>query len=115
MSLKILVAPARRGKTDWAVSKTLKRCANLTGSPFVVVPSELKGDDFKKRLAARGGAMGVQVGTFRELSRTILDKNKSYPNKSKESISWCIHSQVELGSEGKTGRSLEKLWHLKEG
>jgi ATP-dependent helicase/DNAse subunit B len=73
MGLRILIAAARGGKTEWAVTQSRKRAVGLLNSPYVLLPSRTQVDDFKQRLANQGGAMGVYLGTFRDLSQEILD------------------------------------------
>jgi len=79
MTLRILISPANTGKTAWVVKQALDRAASLRESPRIVVPSRLQSIDFERRLAVEGGAMGVVVGTFRDISREILDLAGSYP------------------------------------
>ncbi len=74
MGLRVLTAAARGGKTKWAVTQALALSAGLAHTPYVLLPSKTQVDDFKQRLADRGGAMGVLLGTFRELSQSILDR-----------------------------------------
>ena len=76
MGLKVYNAIARGGKTEWAVSQARDRSAGLIKSPYVLLPSRTQVDDFKKRLANRGGAMGVYLGTFRDICREILDRSE---------------------------------------
>ena len=73
MGLRILNAVARGGKTEWAVIQSRSRAAGLKNSPYVLLPSRTQIDDFRIRLANQGGAMGVYLGTFRDLSQEILD------------------------------------------
>ena len=73
MGLRVLIAAARGGKTEWAVTQSRKRAIGLINSPYVLLPSRTQVDDFKQRLANQGGAMGVYLGTFRDLSQEILD------------------------------------------
>ena len=76
MGIKVLTAGARGGKTEWAVTQARLRAAGLVKSPYVLLPSRTQVDDFKQRLANQGGAMGVYLGTFRELCREILDRSE---------------------------------------
>ena len=79
MGLRVLTAAARGGKTKWAVTQALALSAGLAHTPYVLLPSKIQVDDFKQRLADRGGAMGVLLGTFRELSQSILDRTNLNP------------------------------------
>ena len=76
MGIRVLAAVARGGKTAWAVTQARHRAAGLVKSPYVLLPSRTQVDDFKQRLANQGGAMGVYLGTFRDLCQEILDRSE---------------------------------------
>ena len=76
MGIKVLGATVLGGKTRWAVEKSREDAAGLMSSPYVLLPSKTQVDDFKRRLANHGGAMGVYLGTFRELSQEIIDRSE---------------------------------------
>jgi len=73
MSIKVIIAPAGSGKTTWAVQRTRELSAELIDTPRVIVPSRIQAMAFRQRLAQEGGAIGVKVGTFEDLSQEILD------------------------------------------
>lgn len=73
MCIKIIIAPAGSGKTSWVAKSTRELSAGLVDTPRVIVPSRLQARAFRGRLAQEGGAMGVKVGTFEDLSQEILN------------------------------------------
>ena len=73
MSIKVIIAPAGSGKTTWAVKRSRGLAAELMDTPRVIVPSRVQAMSFRGRLAQAGGAIGVRVGTFEDLSQEILD------------------------------------------
>ncbi|MCJ7733201.1 MAG: PD-(D/E)XK nuclease family protein, partial [Anaerolineales bacterium] len=79
MGLKILLSSAAGGKTNWVVEKTLEYSRGLKTTPRIIVPSRLQALDFDRRLAKKGGAMGVIVGTFNDLAQAILDESGTHP------------------------------------
>jgi len=76
MGLKVLTAVAKGGKTAWAVTQSRIYAAGLFKTPYVLLPSSTQVDDFKQRLGNQGGALGVYLGTFQDISRVILNRSK---------------------------------------
>jgi ATP-dependent helicase/DNAse subunit B len=79
MTINVLLSPAVSGKTDWAVTKARDLAAGLRESPRLVVPNRIQVFDCKKRLASKGGALGVDIITFEELAWQILEISGRYP------------------------------------
>ena len=72
-SAHVLLAPAGRGKTAHALDRI--RAAQQTDplSPiWVILPNRPQASAFRRRLAANGGAMGVQLGTFYAVYANVL-------------------------------------------
>ena len=70
MAIRLFVAPAAAGKTQACLDRV--RQAGPLGRVWVCLPNAAQVRAFRRRLAARGGALGPRVGTFRELYREIL-------------------------------------------
>ncbi len=73
MSIKVVIAPAGSGKTTWAAKRSRGLSAELMDTPRVIVTSRAQAIAFRGRLAQVGGTLGVNVGTFEDLSQEILD------------------------------------------
>jgi len=73
MGIKIIIGPAGSGKTAWVVERSRELSSGLLDTPRVVVPSRVQAVAFRQRSAKKGGAIGVQVGTFEDLSQEILN------------------------------------------
>jgi len=84
MTINILLSPAVSGKTDWAVTHVRNLAAGLRESPRLVVPNRIQVFDCKKRLASKGGALGVDIITFEELAWEILEISGRYPTRLSE-------------------------------
>ncbi len=74
MSIELIIAPPAGGKTQACLRRIQ---ALLAAEPFaavrVVLPDRLQAAYFRRRLALDGGALGVQVGSFGDLYRELLD------------------------------------------
>ena len=68
----MIVGPAGSGKTDRIVSRARRESAGLGAMVRIVVTSRLQAAAVQRRLAQRGGAIGVRVMTFEDLSSEIL-------------------------------------------
>ncbi len=84
MTINILLSPAVSGKTDWAVNHVRNLAAGLRESPRLVVPNRIQVFDCNKRLASKGGALGVEIITFEELAWEILEISGRYPTRMSE-------------------------------
>lgn len=72
MTAQLLIAPAGSGKTAYAVTKARRAAQRFGHVPHVLVASALQAQDFRRRLAESGGAIGVRVLTFEDLYRVCL-------------------------------------------
>jgi len=73
MPTRVLLAPAGCGKTAYALDRihTVRQTDPL--SPiWVILPNQPQAGAFRRRLAAHGGAMGVQIGTFYTVYANLL-------------------------------------------
>ncbi len=75
MPVQIIITPPAGGKTQAVIEQLL---AVLHKQPlaavWVVLPDRLQASHFRRRLAAAGGALGVQVGTFGSLYQEFLER-----------------------------------------
>lgn len=73
MSARLLLAPAGHGKTEFLIRQIRDIKA---GEPFapvtVIVPNAIQAGNFRQRLCAAGGALGVEVHTFHTLYAELL-------------------------------------------
>jgi len=73
MPPRLLLAPAGHGKTEYLIQRIRQI---LSDEPlahvFVVVPNAIQAAGFRQRLVAAGGALGVEVHTFRTLYAELL-------------------------------------------
>jgi ATP-dependent helicase/nuclease subunit B len=69
----LLLAPAGSGKTHHIIQRIRElRAGQPLASVMVLLPNRLLALEFRRRLAASGGTLGVQVFTFYELYADIL-------------------------------------------
>lgn len=75
MSSHLLLAPAAHGKTHYAVEKIRGVLASEPLAQItVILPNQNRVAEFRRRLAAAGGVLGVNLGTFRTLYAEILKR-----------------------------------------
>jgi ATP-dependent helicase/DNAse subunit B len=72
MAVHLYLAPAASGKTAYLVERARAAAHDLEAMPRVIVPTRLQVRAWQRRLAERGGALGVRVSTFDALSLDIL-------------------------------------------
>ncbi|MGC9399154.1 MAG: PD-(D/E)XK nuclease family protein [Anaerolineae bacterium] len=70
MTAALLLAPAGTGKTAHAVARV--RALPPLAPVRVLVPGQLQAEAFRRRLAAAGGALGVEIQTFYDLYADVL-------------------------------------------
>jgi ATP-dependent helicase/nuclease subunit B len=70
LSVEILLAPARGGKTTYTVERI--RALPALSPVRVLVPDQVEAMTFRRRLVKAGGALGVQVQTFYALYADAL-------------------------------------------
>lgn len=74
MPVDLLISPPATGKTADCIRRIHALLDERPFSPVqVVLPDRLQATAFRRRLAEAGGALGVQVGTFGDLYRKILE------------------------------------------
>jgi ATP-dependent helicase/DNAse subunit B len=74
MPIELLVCPPATGKTDACIQRIRTLLLKHPFTPVrVVLPDRLQATAFRRRLAEAGGAISVQVGTFGDLYRNLLD------------------------------------------
>lgn len=73
MTIHWILSSAGSGKTTWVVDQARRSATGLLETPRIVVPTQLLVRDIQGRLATRGGAIGVWVGTLGELVQDVLD------------------------------------------
>jgi len=75
MSSRLLLAPAGHGKTEYIVQRIRKTLSDEPLEPvLVIVPNAIQAAGFRQRLVAAGGALGVEVHTFRTLYAEVLTR-----------------------------------------
>ena len=99
MGTKVILAPAGAGKTSWAIQHTKELASNLNDSPRVVVPTGLQAREFQRRLAQAGGAIGVKVKTFGEISGEILTLAEVYATRISETTQGRLLLEIVDQSE----------------
>ena len=72
---RLLLAPAGHGKTQFVIEQIRATLASEPLAPvLVIVPNSIQANNFRKRLSAAGGALGVEVHTFHTLYAEILTR-----------------------------------------
>jgi ATP-dependent helicase/DNAse subunit B len=72
---QLLLAPAGHGKTERVIQRIRQVLAEEPLAPvIVVVPNSIQANNFRKRLSASGGALGVEVHTFHTLYAELLTR-----------------------------------------
>ena len=80
MTVDLLIAPPASGKTETCIQKIkATRASQPLAKVWVLVPERLQAGAFRRRLAASGGALGVQVGRFPDLLKNILEQAEIFP------------------------------------
>lgn len=79
MPTRLIVSAPATGKTNASIDDI---CAILEKYSLakirVIVPDRLQAAYFRRRLSASGGSIGVYVGTFNDLYKSILEKSGGY-------------------------------------
>lgn len=75
MPAQLLLAPAARGKTHYAIQRIREIIAAEPLAPVtVILPNQRRVAEFRRRLAEAGGALGVELHTFHTLYAEILTR-----------------------------------------
>jgi len=73
MPPRLLLAPAGHGKTESVIQRIRQVLADEPLAPVtVIVPNTIQAAGFRQRMAAAGGALGVEVHTFHTLYAELL-------------------------------------------
>lgn len=73
MQPTLLLAPAGRGKTRYVIQRIQETLAAEPLTPItVILPNQMRVSEFRRRLAAAGGVLGVNLVTFHTLYAEIL-------------------------------------------
>ncbi len=75
MPPRLLLAPAGHGKTERLIRRIRQVSAEEPLAPvLVIVPNSIQAAGFRQRLAAAGGALGIEVHTFHTLYAELLTR-----------------------------------------
>jgi ATP-dependent helicase/DNAse subunit B len=75
MPPRLLLAPAGHGKTENLIQHIRRVLADEPLAPvLVILPNTIQAGGFRQRLAASGGALGVEVHTFHTLYAELLTR-----------------------------------------
>ena len=75
MHPRLLLAPAGHGKTEHVIQRIRRVLTDEPLAPVIaIVPNTIQTGGFRQRLAAAGGALGVEVHTFHTLYAEILTR-----------------------------------------
>jgi ATP-dependent helicase/DNAse subunit B len=75
MPPRLLIAPAGHGKTERLIQIIRQVAAKEPLAPvMVIVPNTIQAAGFRQRLAAAGGALGIEVHTFHTLYAELLNR-----------------------------------------
>lgn len=70
---RLLLAPAGHGKTEHLIQRIRQLVSEEPFAPvIVIVPNSIQAANFRQRLGAAGGALGVEVHTFHTLYAELL-------------------------------------------
>lgn len=79
MPIELLISPPASGKTETCIQRILAfRKVNPLDRVWVIVPDRQAVAYFRQRLAQSGGALGVSIGTFRDLYVDILESTGQF-------------------------------------
>jgi len=73
MHIKLWTSPAGSGKTEWVLERARDAARDLQHTPYVCLSSGIQVQAFRRRLAQRGGGLGIYVMTFHELFTRCLE------------------------------------------
>jgi ATP-dependent helicase/nuclease subunit B len=98
MPVRLLLAPAAAGKTHACLEQVRAVACQTPFAPVVVVlPDRNQAGAFRRRLAAQGGALGVEVCTFGDLYTEILSAaGRSLPVAAEPIVHRVLRAAVEV-------------------
>ncbi len=97
MPVELLISLPASGKTDACIQCIRTLLLNQPFTPVrVVLPDRLQTAAFRRRLADAGGALGVQIGTFGDLYRELLEMTgRTIPVASSPMLHRLVQAAVE--------------------
>jgi ATP-dependent helicase/nuclease subunit B len=97
MPVDLLISPPATGKTEACIQRIRTLLEERPFAPVrVALPDRLQTTAFRRRLAEAGGAIGVQVGTFGDLYREVLELNgRPVPIASQPMVHRLVRAAVE--------------------
>lgn len=79
MPVDLLIAPPASGKTLTCIQRIRSlRATQSMANIWVIVPDRLQAAVFRRRLAASGGAINVQIARFNDLFSAILERSGEF-------------------------------------
>jgi len=73
MPIRVWTAPAGSGKTERVLERARDAARDLQHTPYVCLSSDIQVQAFRRRLAQKGGGLGIYVMTFRGLFTRCLE------------------------------------------
>jgi len=73
MPIELWTAPAGAGKTEFVIERARDAARDLQAIPCVCLPSGVQVRAFRRRLAQKGGGLGIHVMTFHALFTRCLE------------------------------------------
>ncbi|MCC7165797.1 MAG: hypothetical protein IT331_25090 [Anaerolineae bacterium] len=69
----LLLSPAASGKTEYCIERVRAvQQENPLAPVRVILPDRNQASAFRRRIARRGGAFGVEIGTFQDAYQAVL-------------------------------------------
>jgi len=95
--VELLISTPASGKTDACIQRIRTLLLNQPFTPVrVVLPDRLQTASFRRRLAEAGGAIGMQIGTFGDLYRELLEMTgRAIPVASPPMLHRLVQAAVE--------------------
>jgi ATP-dependent helicase/DNAse subunit B len=97
MTFRVLLSPPAGGKTSYCIQQIITALRDHPlGAIWVVLPDRLQAYAFRRRLAAAGGAIGANVGTFGDLYNEVLrEADRSVPLASEVVVHRILQTTVQ--------------------
>lgn len=78
MPVELFISPPATGKTQRCIQKVQSVLSfHPLSTVWVVIPDRFQATGFHSRLAEAGWAIGVRVGTFGDLYRSIIEQTRN--------------------------------------
>lgn len=97
MPATLLLAPAASGKTEFCIERLRAVQSEQPLAPIrVILPDRNQVSAFKRRLAGRGGAFGVEIGTFQDAYASVLGQAQQFLPLASEALTHrLVRSAIE--------------------